>query len=704
MTNQEQEILLFEGKFTKILSGGQKADWKYTFALFKTKNDLIPVYLKNQSIDFVTSYLIECNFNSQRNTYNLISLEVLKMSEMELESIVVHEVKGLGPKTITKIKEKYGVDWLKNIENNDYYSDILKEKVVEELKLFLEKFNNETYSFFVSKGLTLLYEKIKQILNKNNFLEELKNTNVYDLYFNFGITFNEIHKLAISLYADNFNELKRDWILQSVILYYFDLTFMNNSTLIPYKIDELEEFVNRYIACNIEWINNTVAKLVAQGDLIFYDELQKLTTTKIFKKEENILNSLIKINKKNSFIVPKNKPNNLSLKQEQAFMQAMESSVSIISGFPGTGKSYLISKIFEELSNHYSEKKIQVLTPTGKAAVNLITSKNIDARTIHSFLKIKDAEELNFIDTNEKDVEVLIIDEFSMVEINLFNFLLNSCPKLKKIILLGDAYQLPCIGPGNLLEDLINVEIFNTTILDEIYRTDKKDIVDYFLDIKSNKFPQLSSESVKFEELEIGKYSTNITKYYSQKVAEYGIDNVMVLIPINSLIDETNKILQKWYIDNYYPNSVSYPVFFNNGELFLNDKVIQIVNNYDKDVFNGEIGYFIGLNDAGNFIIDFNSKHVEYELKEIKENLKLAYAISVHKFQGSEAVSIIFPVFSKYKHMLNNKLIYTATSRAKEDLLILGNLHLYKTQIEDKNNNLNIETNLQILGKNIKNK
>ncbi|MGV2392622.1 UNVERIFIED_CONTAM: AAA family ATPase [Campylobacter lari] len=242
---------------------------------------------------------------------------------------------------------------------------------------------------------------------------------------------------------------------------------------------------------------------------------------------------------------------NYSEEQKNAFEKALLNPISIISGYPGTGKSFIINAIYQTLISNkaYKTDDIAILTPTGRAATILSEKTNCDVRTIHSFLKLSKDDNLVEAFEFEKDTKVLIIDEFSMVNLHVFHILLSVCNKVEKIVFVGDENQLPCIGPGNILEDIIKSNKFPVSRLNEIFRTDKQDIFEHFKAINNSKTPVLISDSVNFIEQNSLDFLNNIVDLYAEKVEKYnGMNDVIILLPTykgTSGIDNINKAIQK---------------------------------------------------------------------------------------------------------------------------------------------------------------
>ena len=368
--------------------------------------------------------------------------------------------------------------------------------------------------------------------------------------------------------------------------------------------------------------------------------------------------------------------------QEKAIKGALNNNITIISGGPGTGKTTIINAIVklyiekEKLGSADIMETIALLAPTGRAAKKMNSSTGIPAYTIHRYLKwYKDSNEFVYNEFNKTHHKLIIVDEVSMIDVDLFNALLNGINSNIKLILVGDTFQLPSVGPGLVLNELIESDYFNYIPLNQIYRQSDNSYIPFLAkEIKNNDLSEefLTKKDdynfVNVDSSNIKKAIMQITNYSLSK----GLDerNVQVLAPMykgDAGIDALNVILQNIYNPSKRnKEEVIYGDFIYRED----DKVLQLVNDLDNNVFNGDIG-FIERITGNKIIIDFDGNKVEYEKKDLK-NIKHAYAISIHKSQGSEFMHVIMPISTSYYKMLYNKLIYTGVSRAKKSLTLVG--------------------------------
>jgi len=367
----------------------------------------------------------------------------------------------------------------------------------------------------------------------------------------------------------------------------------------------------------------------------------------------------------------------LAPEQRDAVVLSLKEKILIITGGPGTGKSTItkaILAITEKLS-----AKLLLTAPTGKAAKRMSEITGKKAYTIHSLLEI-DPKTATFKRNRESPLEcdLLIVDEVSMIDSLLMNHLLKAIPSGARLILIGDIDQLPSVGAGNVLKDLIFSERIPSITLKHIFRQGKgSHIAQAARCINQGLFPSLSSTfssdfvflSEEEPERILSEILDLISNHLPKKFSLDPLEQIQVLSPMKRGelgIENLNTLLQERL------NPIG-PSLLRMGRAFrVGDKVMQIRNNYEKGVFNGDVGRIFAIDVAEQtLIVAFDERQIPYDFSEMDE-LILAYAVSVHKYQGSEAPCIIIPIHTAHFKMLYRNLLYTAITRGKRLVVLVG--------------------------------
>ena len=361
--------------------------------------------------------------------------------------------------------------------------------------------------------------------------------------------------------------------------------------------------------------------------------------------------------------------------QVAAIKQAVQSKVMVLTGGPGTGKTTTSIGIIAALQS--MGLRILLAAPTGRAAKRMSEATGKEAKTIHRLLEYNPAEGYGRNDENPLDGGALIVDECSMIDVILMNSLLKAIPIDMRLILVGDIDQLPSVGAGNVLRDIIDSERIPVVRLTRIFRQAMSSRIitnahrinqGYFPDISNGKdtdFFFIQKEDPSLAAAEI----VNIVKNRIPKAYHISTNDIQVLTPMQRSVvgaANLNVILQ----EAINPEGES----LNRGgfKYRQGDRVMQIRNNYDKDVFNGDVGYIESVNmDDRSLTVRFEERHVEYEDSELDE-LTLAYATTIHKSQGSEYPVVVIPLLMTHFVMLQRNLVYTGITRAKKICIIIG--------------------------------
>lgn len=702
-----------KGVFKKIIFRNEENC--YTVSLFRIKEIIEDEELENiksiivvgffQTVNMQDVYILEGKEESNKygKQYQIDKYEISpKESKHEVINFLCSDLfKGIGEVTASKIFDLYKEETLEKILA-DYKCLLLvkginKEKAIQ-IQESLKKYSNshETITYLNSLGFpvniglniyNLYQEETKFKIEENiyNILEKVPNIN-----------FSELDKIAVNNGMDLMDERRIKAIILNIIK--ID-SFDSGNTYI--KLENLYYKLNNAILESIEEPKLNIYLIdLYENKKILIDE-EKIFLKEIYDAEKNIAKRLLEISNqkvKNQIKIDDIKyVENLfnikySKKQQEAIMESLNNKIMVITGGPGTGKTTLV-KAITMLYKYKSEEKMALLAPTGRASKRLNETTMMNTSTIHRFLKWnKDSGQFSVNQYNKDDSKFIIIDEFSMVDNLLFYNLLKGLNDDIHLIIVGDYYQLPSVGPGQLLKDIIESKTLNVVKLDTIYRQNDQSHINILAnDIKNKNIETIDlAKKIDFNFIQTDDISETIS-IICQKAIEKNIDSkeLQVLSPMysgNGGIESLNNVLQKLYNPETEKNN---QILVNDIIYREKDKVIQLVNNIDDNVFNGDIGYIETIYEGkysaskkDEIYINFDGHIVCYNQKDLI-NIKHAYAISVHKSQGSEFNHVVIPLSFSHKRMLYNHLIYTAITRAKKSLILVGSKEMLNYAINN---------------------
>ncbi len=399
----------------------------------------------------------------------------------------------------------------------------------------------------------------------------------------------------------------------------------------------------------------------------------------------------------------------LAPEQVDAVYKACENGVLVITGGPGTGKTTTIETLLALFRRH--RLKVQLAAPTGRAAKRMAETTGMKARTIHRLLEYSFEEGSGFRfqrhEENPLSSGVIIVDEVSMIDLLLFYNLLKAIPVGCRLILVGDVDQLPSVGAGNVLRDIIQSGVIPSVRLNTIFRQARESLIVLNAHlINKGSQPQLNKKERDFffiQEEEPEKVASTIVELCRERLPRFGsydpLEDIQVLTPMRRTpvgVERLNQLLQQ----ELNPPSRSKAEINNAGATFrLGDKVMQVRNNYEKEVFNGDIGRIAAVDpEGGELLVCYPDvagvREVTYDILDLDE-LVLSYAVSVHKSQGSEYPVVVMPVVTQHYILLQRNLLYTGITRAKELVVLIGTrkavaIAVNNNKVEKRNSCLDI--------------
>lgn len=650
----------------------------------------------------------------------LSAIVVEPVIEKDKEAIVSYLsssiFQGVGRKTAELIVDTLGVDALDKIyENKDslfnikgipeqrkdtIYATIVANKQTQDIILKLNEYNLSNnlilkiYNFYKHNTLRIITE------SPYSLIKDIK-----------GINFKTVDKIAeTNEIAANDRERILYGFIYTINSFCFSTgnTYISKNTLLYNTFNIL--YSSRNIAVTKEDILSSydyaldTGKLIEIEDRVFLPEIyyseysiysdisKRLELEDGFDISDSLLDKYIEEVEDELEI-------SYDIVQIAAIKNCIKNNFAILTGGPGTGKTTIILaviKIFQKIKNYSlhdlldeSRSILTLCAPTGKAAKRMSESTGFYASTIHKAIgwSTEDENMEEFVSEKFIKSELVIIDESSMIDVFLMYNLLKIINKDAKIILVGDNDQLPSIAPGNVLNDLINSKAISTVKLNKIFRqSEHSSIINISHSIKNNiPFDILEN----FDDKEFISANKNeminvISAIYDDLIKGSAKENIQILAPIykgTSGINEINMAIQSRFNDN--EEQIEY------GELIykVNDRVMQLVNRPEDNIFNGDIGYIEEIYKEGNkvkIVIDYDGNYVTYEKTELNQ-ITLSYACSIHKAQGSEFENVIIPFIDNYNFMLNKNLTYTAITRAKKKLILCGSSNVFYKSIEPTN-------------------
>lgn len=634
-------------------------------------------------------------------------------------------IKGVGPKIAKKIVDRYGEEAFDVISNHPTWladiNGISMRKAMEICEDFKEKSGVRDIIMFCNEGFSPnTAMKIYRQWGKESL--GVLRQNPYCLCTDIeGIGFKRADELAKSLgiAKDDENRIK------SAIEYVMGV-FASRDGHTYVSIEKLQEAVSKLLEIEPSLIPRQMEALISENKLkvVKFKNETHVYLTESYLNEQYIARKLIVLDKGASAIDKINisslisrieREDNITYAemQRKAIKKALENGVTVLTGGPGTGKTTIIKALLHIFSSLHM--KCALCAPTGRAAKRMSDATSSEAKTIHRLLELEKLSELTSkpqFARNEKnhlDEDVIIADESSMIDVPLMAALLKAIKPGARLILIGDIYQLPSVGEGNVLNDIIESEKFSVVTLNEIFRqAENSGIVVNAHKINRGELPDFKEKYEDYffvsmlDETEIPSYISNLCK--NRLPNKYGndiVDDIQIISPTKKGecgTQNLNVILQKSLNP---PSSNKKEYITRIGKIYREgDKVMQIRNNYGIEwerngetgngVFNGDIGTIESIdNEEKSIVINYEGRLATYDFT-LFEEIEHAYCITVHKSQGSEYPIVIIPVTKCANMLLTRNLIYTAITRAEKMVLLIGDKDILEIMVS---NNISINRN-----------
>ena len=640
----------------------------------------------------------------KHNTYGeQLKVESFKKCEEQSRSGLISYLSspffhGIGPKTAEKIVDTLGVDAIQLITKDKSILKKIGLSAIRIEKFYQQLIENQTNEHILVAlyGYELSGKLAMKLLNKYQMLTlEKLEENPYRLIDDLeGIGFIKADEIARKLNIEK-NDPRR---MRAAILYAIEQVAYQNGDIYLTE-EQLEHEAYQALGDTFD-LTDQIQSLIDEKRIVCEDNRYYLSMTYyaeigLAEKMKRLIDQ--KTNRDISYLETLLDATEIQKNitytdvQKEAIITALSNQFTIITGGPGTGKTTIIDGLLDVYRKYYQlncknpaiYEKIGLMAPTGRAAKRMKELLDLDAKTIHRHLGYSYDGEFLYDESHPLPQDLIIIDEASMIDLFLAKKLFGSIKESAQVIVVGDVDQLPSVGPGQVLSDMIESQMIPTVRLTQIHRQ-----------AKDSKIIRLSravnEQQVSYDDLvseqDVYLYKTTqdrIKKTIIQQIQGainegYSlIDDIQILAPMykgDLGIDALNQALQEAFNSRRDKKMV-----YGDKTYYVGDKVIQLVNDPERLIMNGDIGVIKDIKynaqDEPYLVVSYDDNDVMYEKVDLDE-INLAYAISIHKSQGSEYKIVMMPMVKGYMHMLKKELIYTAMTRAKKFLIILGDMQL----------------------------
>lgn len=663
----------------------------------------MPFFNEGDRIEVEGDFTYHDKYGEQINVRN-VRLKKPSDRESIVKYLASGNIRGVGKKTAEAIYDVFGKDSLDILYKNP--DKLLKvegigKKKLEDIKISAEETRDSRRSLEFLQGLRISYNLSMKIYNKygENTIDIVK-SNPYKLIEDIkGIGFNMADALARNMQMESNSAFRISAGLTYVID--FEADFNGHTSLeISYLINEAAKLLKADKDLIREQIQ--VDLLSGKLELVEIEEKSYVYSKGLYKAEKSVAMALAKkIEEPYIFDVGIDEDlGGYSEEQKQAIEAAFENMVLVITGGPGTGKTTIINAITSILDKN--ELSYALAAPTGRAAKRMQEATDSEANTIHRLVGIRpDMPIAEYNEENPIDKDYVIVDEMSMVDIYLMKNLLDAVGESTALILVGDSDQLPSVGPGNVLSDVLNSSAKSIRLKKIFRQASQSNIIVNAHRINEGKYPVLNQPDKDF--FFINANGDNFNQALLDLIKDrlpnfYNFDPVRDIEVLalsrktNWGVDAINKSIQEAI------NKEKIYLKVNERTFKLHDKVMQVRNNYDlkalnnasndDGVYNGDIGIITEIDtDEESLKVEFDDgKIVKYKKEDIKD-LDLSYAITVHKSQGSEFKCVIIPMMQVAPMLLTRNLLYTGVTRAKKLVILLGDKRYIKRMVDNNRSN-----------------
>lgn len=609
-------------------------------------------------------------------------------------------IKGIGPKFAQRLVKKFGDQTLEVIDKDPdklYEVDGVGDKRIQQIVTAWQeqKEISQVMVFLRGKDVSASFAVKIYKTYGNESIERIQQ-NPYQLVDDiWGVGFKTADKIALKLglAVDSLDRIKAAFV--------YTIAEVSGNGHLYIELDESKKKVIELLSLDENNTENNTQERFKEAlyDLYIQDKIKLLsykdkhfiTSPQFYYSEKGIAKRITYLSEYKSqysfdidkiyakMRVPDANGFALHEAQQRGILTCLQNKVSIITGGPGTGKTTLVKNLINILEQQ--NLRFRLAAPTGRAAKRMFESTGRNTETLHRLLEFTPAA-MTFTrnEQNALQLDFLIIDEASMIDVFLMHAVLKAMPANAILVLIGDVDQLPSVGAGNILNDLICSEKIPVVRLTQIFRQAQDSmIVVNAHKVNNGEFPSSAGAGTKRDFVYIKRDEPEhaldeLREIYLKRLPMLGInpDDAIVLVPMNRGIVGTQRINQELQAILNPNNDLTKQVLVFGNPYKVGDRVMQIRNNYDKFVFNGDIGKINDINkEDQKLLVNFGDRVLEYDFAELDE-LVLAYAISIHKSQGSEFAAVIIPIFMQHFILLQRNLIYTAITRAKKMCFLVG--------------------------------